>query len=360
MNLDSFLRSLSDVDRDSNLRIVIGNEAADLDSMASSVAYSYLLSQTEGARNILPVINIPHSDFSLRTEAVWLFAEVGIDTSNLVFTDEIDLDALQSAGRLELVLIDHNKLPAAYTNWSAPVVEILDHHADEGLYQDAARTVVAVGSCATLVAERFLESAPQLLDAAVSKLLLGTILLDTVNLDPEAKRATDRDANAVNKLLKNIDVSRGEMFDKLQFEKFNVSALSTRDILRKDYKEYVMGDIRCGISSALLPLRDWTKKDPHLSDSFRSFAEEKRLDLLLAMSAFTAPEFRRELAVYSSHSTHRTRVVDALNNAGMGLAALSFDWPEATEEVELYSQANAAGSRKKVQPVLAAEFGGSA
>ena len=83
------------------VRVVMGNEASDLDSMASSIAYGYLLSQSlPGGEIVLPVMNIPRDDFKLRTEAVYLFKEVGIDISRLVFLDEIKLDALKTENYL--------------------------------------------------------------------------------------------------------------------------------------------------------------------------------------------------------------------------------------------------------------------
>ncbi len=50
--------------------VVIGNEAADLDSMASSLAYGYLLSLQDPRISVLPIMPIPRVDFALRTEAV--------------------------------------------------------------------------------------------------------------------------------------------------------------------------------------------------------------------------------------------------------------------------------------------------
>ena len=52
-------------------RVVIGNEASDLDSIASSIAYARLLqAQTPpGGAAVVPVLNIPREDLPLRTEA---------------------------------------------------------------------------------------------------------------------------------------------------------------------------------------------------------------------------------------------------------------------------------------------------
>lgn len=361
--LNQWLRGLAaEAQGQRPLRAVLGNEASDLDSMASSVAYARFLAAQAGPNDpmTVPVINIPREDFALRTEAVWLFREAGVQVASLIFLDEIELDTVNARGRLRLVLVDHNRLPAVRSAWAPAVEEILDHHEDEGQYPEARRTVAPVGSAATLVAERFLESAPALLEPAVATLLLGTILLDTVNLDTAAKRATQRDEQAARRLLESTGSDRTRLFDRLQAEKFNVSALSTRDILRKDYKEYQMGAVKCGISSALLPLGEWIRKDPQIEASFREYAESRGLDLLLAMSAYTRPEFRRELAAYSAEAALRERVVAFLAGSGLGLTPLGPGSRPEAGRLRCYAQADASQSRKKLQPLLAAYLQGQA
>ena len=66
--------------------IVMGNEASDLDSMASAVLYAYYLSLEDPSCNPKALINIPRGDFKLRTEATFLFNEAGIDESVLNFS----------------------------------------------------------------------------------------------------------------------------------------------------------------------------------------------------------------------------------------------------------------------------------
>jgi len=116
------------------VRIVLGNEAADLDSMASAVLYAYCKSQA-GSISYVPMINIPRADFKLRTEAAFLFAHAGVKTDALLFAEDVNLSALHSLGKLELVLIDHNKLASVQSSFESAVVEIIDHHKDEGLYK---------------------------------------------------------------------------------------------------------------------------------------------------------------------------------------------------------------------------------
>ena len=336
-------------------RFVLGNEAADLDSMASAVAYGYCASAASagGETPIVPLINVPRADYKLRTEAVFLFASVGIEPDMLTFIDEVDLGALHAAGGLELILVDHNVLAAAQATLADAVVGVIDHHKDEGGFADAAvRIIEPVGSAATLVAEALLREDAAVIEPRLAKLLLGTILLDTVNLDPAAKRATDKDGDIAAQLLAICGADRQALFERLHFEKFNVAALETGDLLRKDYKEYQFGAVRCGIASVLLPIAQWLEKDPDVAASLAQFAARQQLDLLLAMNAFTDPEFRRELVVWAADKALRERVLAFLAASELGLQAI--DPPDApgSAEVALFSQANAAYSRKKLQPLL--------
>jgi len=350
--LNTFLKSAAVVaQKGKPVRVFMGNEASDLDSMASSVLFAWSKGAASGGLANVPVMNIPREDFNLRTEALWLFKEAGIDPKNLVFLDDIDLGKLFAAGGSKLVLVDHNKLSAAQAAWADSVEEIIDHHADEGLYPKAKKNVAPVGSASTLVAEVLLSTGSAMLDKGAAILALGTILLDTVNLDPEAKRVTPRDEAVAMRLLEAAKADRKALFDSLQFEKFNVAALSSRDILRKDYKEYRMGSLLCGMSSALLPLADWMKKDTALEKSFSTYCTERKLDVLLVMSAYTAPEFTRELAVHSADAKLRKRLVDFMNQSGLGLAPLKAA-SAAAGNTDYFSQADLSQSRKKLQPLL--------
>ena len=50
------------------------------------------------------------------------------------------------------------------------------------------------------------------LDNQVSSLLIGTILLDTVNLDPRAGRVTDKDKEVVQRLQDKYPVALDELY----------------------------------------------------------------------------------------------------------------------------------------------------
>ena len=93
-------------------------------------------------------------------------------------------------------------------------LELSDHHKDDWAGRTPIKkTIELVGSCATLIAERILNVAPTSLDTQVTMLLLATISLDCINLDPRAGRATEKDRAVLDRLQKHG--SCGESRDEL-------------------------------------------------------------------------------------------------------------------------------------------------
>ena len=337
--------------------IVIGNEAADLDSMVSAILYGQLASacRAPDAPLVVPVINCPRRDFVLRTEAVYLFGALGVDVDALLFVDEIDLEALYRTGRLHLTLVDHNILAADQEQYADAVDAIIDHHADGGFCPQASpRTIEPVGSDATLVAEAMLRDRPDLIDAGSAMLLLGTILLDTVNLDPAAKRVTAKDKDMAARLGEVAGSNADDLFATLQAEKFNVSALGTGDMLRKDYKAWDTPSGTYGMSTVLTSLEDWIAKDPGLVAGLNTFLRSRGLVCLLAMMAYTNArgDFCRELAVYVPDSVLAADLTATLEASDLRLTRIRLADLKDPEQVMLFTQQNTSMSRKKLQPLL--------
>ncbi len=337
--------------------IVIGNEAADLDSMVSAILYGQLTSarKPSGTPPAVPVINCPRGDFPLRTEAVYLFATLGIDVDALVFIDEIDLEALHRAGRLRLTLVDHNILSAGQEKYADAVEAIIDHHADGGLCAQAKpRRIEPVGSAATLVAQAILRDRPDLIEAGPATLLLGTILLDTVNLDPSAQRVTAKDEAMAARLGEVAGSNADHLFATLEAEKFNVSALGTGDLLRKDYKTWETPSGTYGMSTVLTSIADWIAKDADLVAGLDAFLRTRGLTCLLAMMAYTdaGGSFHRELVVYVPDSVLAARLTAMLEASDLGLSRIQPAGLRDSGQAMFFTQRNAAISRKKLQPLL--------
>lgn len=74
---------------------------------------------------------MPQQDFSLRTEAVFLFGRCNIDPGLFTFNNDIELQTLLDAKRLKLVLVDHNVLSQAQRHMDVAVVEILGKYCND-------------------------------------------------------------------------------------------------------------------------------------------------------------------------------------------------------------------------------------
>ncbi|NP_001290171.1 exopolyphosphatase PRUNE1 isoform 3 [Homo sapiens] len=240
------------------LHVVLGNEACDLDSTVSALALAFYLAKTTEAEEVfVPVLNIKRSELPLRGDIVFFLQKVHIPESILIFRDEIDLHALYQAGQLTLILVDHHILSKSDTALEEAVAEVLDHRPIEPKHCPPCHvSVELVGSCATLVTERILQGAPEILDRQTAALLHGTIILDCVNMDLKIGKATPKDSKYVEKLEALFPdlPKRNDIFDSLQKAKFDVSGLTTEQMLRKDQKTIYRQGVKVAISAIYMDL----------------------------------------------------------------------------------------------------------
>ncbi|NXX76982.1 PRUN1 Exopolyphosphatase, partial [Urocolius indicus] len=367
------------------VHVVMGNEACDLDSTVSALALAYFLAKTSPAPKaaFVPVLNIPRADFALRTETRFLLRQEGLPSSNLVFRDEIDLGGLHRAGLLSLTLVDHHVLPGADAALEEAVVEILDHRPLERQRAGGCRvTAEPVGSCATLVTERIAQGPPGALDRATAALLHGTILLDCVNLSPAAGKVTPRDVACVSLLEERFPElpARDSIFQALQDAKFDVSGLTTEQMLRKDLKVLSADELLLAVSAIYVDLESFLRR-PGLLQDLEAFCRARGYEGLVAMTISFSQhnEPSRQLAVYSQNETLRSTVSVGLGTFNPPLLKKPLKTPQpppsqvcrALEEATApslslqpllspwsclgtYTQGNALASRKKVLPILRA------
>ncbi|NXM21563.1 PRUN1 Exopolyphosphatase, partial [Ploceus nigricollis] len=341
------------------IHVVMGNEACDLDSTVSALALAYFLAQTSPAPQaaFVPVLNIPRADFALRTETTSLLRDRGIPPASLVFRDEIDLRGLHHAGLLSLTLVDHHILPGADAALEEAVVEVVDHRPLERGYGPPCQvTVEPVGSCATLVTERILQGPPGVLDTTTAALLHGTIVLDCINLSPAAGKVTPRDVACVSLLEERFPElpARDAVFGALQAAKFDVTGLTTEQMLRKDLKVLSSDEAVVAISGVFEDLETFLLR-PGLLQDLEAFCQARGYAGLVAMTVSfnERHEPTRKLAVYSPQEPLRSTLCRALEEAttpSLLLRALPSPWPC----VAAYAQGNAVAARKKVLPILRA------
>ncbi|XP_035537371.1 exopolyphosphatase PRUNE1 [Morone saxatilis] len=356
------------------VHVVLGSESCDLDSAVSSLAMAYFLSRTSsgfpGGSPVLPVLNVPRSDFHLRADVLLLLREAGVAMETLVFRDEVNLARLHGDRKLVLTLVDHNVLhepPADLmtrflffstdSDLEGAVVEVIDHHQLQRAASFACPvTMETVASCATLVTERILSRAPEILDRQLALLLYGAMVVDSVNLSPQVGKGTVKDSQMVRLLQTQFpDLPHGgALHSSLHSAKFDLSGLSTDQILLKDMKMVAGGDVRVSVSSVFMSLDSFLCRK-NLQQELYDFCLSRRLDAAVAMTiSFNAQSDDpvRQLALYSSSSLYRQQISHALLNAHGPAPCLS-PLSSPYKDILAYHQGNALASRRKLLPVLA-------
>ena len=340
------------------MRLVTGSPAADADCLAASVGYAFLLSLDAAPGTVvLPWTPVPRADLGLRPEAGLLFRRSGLELSVLACAVVVVPEGVAGRPRSpELVLVDSDGawLPKAARG---RIVEVLDHHPGARRPAEAASlrwTVEQVGSTCTLVAERVLARDPGLLDAGLALLLLGPILLDTALLSVEARRCTARDRLMAGRLSEAAGTAQAGLYAELLDARQGLPGLSSRDLLRRDFKGGEAGGLRYGISSSPVGLERWRERDPALQLAVGRFLEERRLDLLLVMMGWeeSGAGFRRELGIAAADPRREALTAAWLREAGLGLRELQAAAPAAGAPVRWFSQRAVEVSRKRLEPRL--------
>ena len=167
---------------------------------------------------------------------------------------------------------------------------------------------------------------------------------------------TEKDRDIAAQLCAVAGGDPDALFAKLQFEKFNVAALGTRNLLRKDYKEWQTASVVYGISTVLTSLQEWIGRDPDIVDGCDAFRRSRGLDCLLAMMAYTdaAGAFHRELAVFAPDEALRGRLLACLEASSLGLCRFRPDGLAQSDKAVLFSQGDPSLSRKRLQPLVQA------
>ncbi len=367
--------------------VVLGNQASDADSIISSLCYAKFL-QDRHQRTHLPLTCMSRRDLVFRREVQLLLNTVKVDLGDLVCIEDVPLQKLFDANCLSIVLSDHNELDHTLSSFSESVVEIIDHHADNGMYQwvkpdkrniafDKHTSKALVGSTCTLVAEKYFESLVPMC-AEVATLLMGVIALDTINMDLHAGIGTERDGAALEKLRSISTHSQDELFELLRGAKLDPEfwrQLSVDDVLRIDYKTFQSAAMKekqmptLGMAAALMPLKAFlTKQD--LYETAKRVMTDQKLGLLVVMTFVHQPAPHRELllladkkheALYnavlqyvqdgSQHSLNCSLLRDEHTTANAKFQPTSVSPDEWILSAAL-KQGDAKASRKQVAPLL--------
>jgi exopolyphosphatase len=235
--------------------LLIALHHVDLDSLASALGYAWLRSQTDG--KAIAYITNPREDFYLREENLYALHWAGLSEP---FEELYCSRETMPRQASQFGLVDHNIPEPTYASQTSTVVAIIDHHKDEGQYIHAKPRIIETeaGSCASLVTRMF-KPLNLVMPAGLATLLLGAILIDTKGL--KEGKASDIDNESAAFLLPLSLLTQGEqvtppsdvkhlpsvqsLFATLDKKKSDVSDLSTKEFLRRDYKEYALNVPAC-------------------------------------------------------------------------------------------------------------------
>ena len=394
-----------------SIQLVMGNEAGDADSIVSALSLAHvntLCSDNTNAQNVA-LVSIPREDLPLRRDAVLLLDIAGINSDNLIYMDDdISNKLFTKSTALTLTLVDHNRIRSSLSHSSERVSAILDHHEDEQSHEHvtiySGNRIIAfhegfatVASTCTLVAEKLFQAigTNASVDRSLGLSLLGVILLDSVNMLPEAGKGTPRDEAAIEALLKQTNWSatskrspnlvdettlikifpngrdaapnRTALYDVLSGAKFDPKfwqGMSAKDCFRVDYKKFpVVGGSSVksiGISTVLLDMNSVLEKKQFHS-AMADFVGAENVDLFGVMTMYADEEgsFIRELLL----SARDTNVVDAFSEYLLNHPDAAFllieeninscsETSDSTLKARTFRQGNVKGSRKQVAPVL--------
>jgi exopolyphosphatase len=391
------------------------------------------------------VCHLRRADLALRPEFAAVLRDADVGGEDVFTLEDVlpksqprhndDDDDAANAGEGEGIrpedtrwlLVDHNAMTGSLAApFASRVVGCVDHHADEGVVpRDAEmRVIEKSGSCASLVLERCAEVWDALstpvshhhyqdgskeaakIDAQIARLALGPILIDTSNLE-DRNKTTAHDERAVALAEAKIRAyaewggdgdgegkgyDRNAFFGKLSALKEDLSDMSFRDIFRKDYKEWSVGDNRrrkLGLGTSSVPqglgylveekaggnvarfveeLGNWgvEKDDDRRAENAEDKEEEgkrkRNMDLVVVLTTFKDQDeggkFCRELLVWArteagvkAAKRFEEKKKGDLKLGSWGGGKLDFD-SDGNEWRRAWTQGAVEFSRKQVAPML--------
>ena len=204
------------------VNLVIGNEAADLDSNICALLWSYFKqtsTRTNGEDNnnntlYIPLINILESELKLRRDVISFYKRI-IDINDhednygdyLFFNDHIDesfinqLITNNKTSQFEVTLVDHNQLSIFQESLLSEYVTcIIDHHHQDKIYKNVKINVnKPCGSCISVMVEHIQNINPNwVFPNEFESIIPSLILLDTTNMSPTANTVTQTDVQVFN------------------------------------------------------------------------------------------------------------------------------------------------------------------
>lgn len=325
---------------------VVGNESADLDSVASALSLAYLWRRIDD-KALVPVVNNRKEVLCMRGEIIYALSQVQLSLDDLLYADSLPK-------QFEAVLVDHNEPSCKWEDYDFKVHAVIDHHVDGGLFRDAnSRSVQVCASTCSLVAELCKDGELEV----IRPLIETALVFDTVNW---TWRVTEFDIQIGQKLFQVADkealhescmnIMRGienALIDESQIDPFL--------LLFKDYKSYKCLDIAYGISVAHIPLQGISQGDASLFSKsvVERFMREEHHHIFAIITAVREPgqySFYQEFALFSRCQVRFGKLIEFLTEP-LQLVSRYF---ESGDQLTFgfFDLRNLEYSRKKIAPMM--------
>lgn len=351
----------------SPLKIVCGNQSADLDSVVSAISFAYFSYLKDPRNPILPVVNIPRNDLDLRRDIVSVLKRQSIPKNLLYFQEDIRDLKRQFGCKVESILVDHNDPQSDLKLIIDRVIGIIDHHEDLGLYKEeiaqsnGPRIITTTGSCSSLVLNYWYdligpESVAQMKDSF--PLCLGAALIDTSNFKFKVEEADLKVLGIYKKYLPEVNFE--EYYKQIREAKDDISGFSLKSVLKKDYKEFVFdkssSPVRCGIASVVKPL-SWLRQEygiENIDHTCSELLKEQSQDIFLILTSFIKENtFLREIAFFAHPDTIHL-CDEIISQVSPALKLKPIDEVQVSSEncLKAFDQLNVSASRKQIAPCI--------
>lgn len=248
---------------------VFGNITADMDSICSSILFSFFLflwnelkiksginKESTKTTLFIPVINIKRKDISLKIMITWWMQKIEIyDPQNVfIFHDnEHLLQVLKHKHKYDVCLVDFNDFENSSTYDKDNVKCIIDHHMFKRKHtgKEITKSIfpIYVCSCMVIIAYMYKYSSEYLRIPFVNKnimwMIYGTILRDSNNFRSKdrGKRWVLPDLHIFNslkdyyKISNKVDIFLTYEFEIVRFS-IDLKKFGIANLLSTDYKDY--------------------------------------------------------------------------------------------------------------------------
>ena len=193
------------------------------------------------------------------------------------------------------------------------------------------------------------------------ELLRSTIITDTINLSPAAKKATPLDISTlelIEKTLPNSQLPREDVFSDIFKAKSDIKGFTVEQLLRKDLKIVPFSDkIQAAVPSTLLLAEELCEKGGELENLetiFNDFCQRYKSQLLIIIGT---NQVRRDILFYhpegqSQISKLINQITESLINYAEIDAKIDLEFKTPSSRCVLIKQGNITYTRKKILPII--------